>query len=63
MRSNKWYWCTYLQGGNRDADIENRKVDLRVRGDELRDGDWHMSCVKQLVGICCIAQGAQFSAL
>ena len=39
MRSNKWYWCTYLQGGNRDADIENRKVDLRVRGDELRDGD------------------------
>ena len=39
MRSNKWYWCTYLQDRNRDADIENRKVDLRVRGNELRDWD------------------------
>ena len=39
MGSKQWYWCTYLQSRNRATDIENRKVDLRVRGDELRDWD------------------------
>ena len=35
----KWYRWTYFQGRNRDADIENRYVDMRGRGwwDELGD--------------------------
>ena len=37
----KWYRWTYLQGGNRDADIENKHVDTgegvgRGGKDELR---------------------------
>ena len=26
----KWYWWTYLQGRNRDADVENRLVDMVI---------------------------------
>ena len=28
----KWYRLTYMQGGNRDADIENRCVDREMEG-------------------------------
>ena len=36
----KWYRCIYLQGRNRDADVENGHVGMGVKGerwDELRD--------------------------
>ena len=28
MESKTWYWWTYLQGSNGDADIENRHMDM-----------------------------------
>ena len=28
----RWYWWTYLQGSDRDTDIENRHVDIGRRG-------------------------------
>ena len=28
MESKRWYWWTYLQGSNGDADIENRHMDM-----------------------------------
>ena len=28
----KWYWWTYLQGSNRDTDIENELVDTEGQG-------------------------------
>ena len=30
----RWYWRTYLQGSNADADIENRLPDM------LGEGEW-----------------------
>ena len=36
----KWYRCIYLQGRDRDADVENGHVGMGVKGerwDELRD--------------------------
>ena len=30
----KWYWWTYFQGKNRDADIENRLVGTGGEGEE-----------------------------
>ena len=27
MESRKWFWWTYLQGRNRDTDIDSRPVD------------------------------------
>ena len=39
----KWYWWTYLEGKNRDTDIENRLVDTKGEGgDELGDWVWHI---------------------
>ena len=29
----KWYWWTYLQGRNKDADLENGIVDAAGEGD------------------------------
>ena len=29
----KWYWWTYLQGRNREADIEKRVVDTVGKGE------------------------------
>ena len=29
----KWYWCSYLQGKNRDRDIENRPVSTAGEGE------------------------------
>ena len=29
----KWYWWTYFQGRNRDADLENRLVDTVQKGE------------------------------
>ena len=31
---DKWYWWTYLQGRNRDADIENGLVDTAGEGED-----------------------------
>ena len=39
----QWYRCIYLQGRNRDADVENGRVGMGVKGgrwDELRDWSW-----------------------
>ena len=30
----KWYWWTYLQGRNRDTDVESRLVDMLIGGGE-----------------------------
>ena len=41
----KWYRWTYLQGRNRDTDVENRREDTgcrKGRWDELGDWDWHI---------------------
>ena len=42
---NCYFW-TYLQGRNRDADVEKRLVDMgwirRRMWDELRESDWHI---------------------
>ena len=29
----RWYWLTYWQGRNRDADMENRLMDTAVEGE------------------------------
>ena len=34
----KWYWWTYLQGSNRETDIENRLVD--TVGEEEDETNW-----------------------
>ena len=48
----KWYRWTYLQGRNRDADIENRCVDM-VEGEEKGGMNWEigidihtLTCIK-----------------
>ena len=38
MESRKWYWWTYLQGRNRDADTENRLVG--TAGEEEGGMNW-----------------------
>ena len=50
----KYYWWTYLQGRNRDGDIENRHVDTVGDGGEGKI-NWEtsiymciLSCVKQV---------------
>ena len=65
MRSFLW---TYLQGRNRDADIENGLVDT---GDEKGGTNWESStdtysllCLKQLAsGKRLYSTGSQFSVL
>ena len=56
-----------MQGRNREADTEERLADT---GGEEREGQTGSSIgvcappsVKQLVGRCCVAQGAQLAAL
>ena len=67
----KWYWWTYLKGRNRDTDTENRLVDTAGEGES--EMNWEKSnealtCMHshawntQLVGSCCVTQGAQSSA-
>ena len=45
----KWYRWTYLQGRNRDVDVENRHVDMGRRGDgmncEIRIDIYTLPCV------------------
>ena len=41
----RWYWWTYLQGSNGDADTENRLVDMVTEekgGDEVREQHWNI---------------------
>ena len=39
MESRKRYWWTYFQGGNGDANLENRIVDTVVEGESATDGE------------------------
>ena len=64
----KRYRGTYLQGRNRDTGIEKALVDAAGEGEggtnwEIRIDIHTPPCVKQIVGSCCLAQGAQLSAL
>ena len=40
----KWHWPTYLQGRNRDTDVENRLTDMegKEKWDEVREYHWHV---------------------
>ena len=47
----KWYWWTYLQGRNGDADIRNRLLDTVGEGESERNGEsrkdiYKLPCVK-----------------
>ena len=47
----KWYRRTYLQGRNRDADVENRHVDTGGEGEggtnwEIRNDIFTLQCMK-----------------
>ena len=60
-----WFWWTYLQGRDWDADIKNRlctqQWKARVRQIErlaLKYLQYHMQN-RHLMGSCCIKQGAQ----
>ena len=64
----RWYWCTYLQNSNVDADIENRLMDMAGwEGKKERVGclervTWKHTwpSVKQIaMGICCMTRGTQ----
>ena len=49
----KWYWGTYLQGRNRDTDIENRLLDSAREGkggtnQESSIETYTLPCVKQM---------------
>ena len=65
----KWYWWTSFQGRNRETDMKNRLMD--TAGDGEGGMNWEnstelytLSYVKwQLVGSCCITQGALPGAL
>ena len=70
----KWYRSTYLQGRNRDVDIENGHVDTVGEGDggtnwEIGIDIYILPCVKyiasrnMLLRTCYKAQEAQLSAL
>ena len=53
-----------MQGRNRDTDIENEHVDTEGKEEcgmnrEIRIDIYTLPCVRQLMGTCCIAQGAQ----
>ena len=39
----RWYWGTYLQGSNRDTDIENRLVDMGRDGGGEGGTNWDSS--------------------
>ena len=51
----KWYWWTYFQGRNGDADIENRLLDTVGEEEsgtsrESSIDKYTLSCVKQIAG-------------
>ena len=67
MNLEEWYWWTYLQGRNRDADIKTR---LGMAGTE-GGANWESSSetytlpyINQIAnGKFCITQGAQCGSL
>ena len=65
----KWYRSIYLQGRNRDTDVENRPMDTvgegRVEQVERAAVTRIHYCVenRQLVGSCRITQPAELGAL
>ena len=62
----KWYWWTYLQGGNGDADIEDGLVDTAEEGEggvNAESGGDPDTPERELVGRCCVPWGAQLAAL
>ena len=38
----KWYQWTYLQGRNKDADVENKLVNTEGEGESGREQHWHI---------------------
>ena len=64
----KWYWWTYFQGRNRDADVKKGLVDTVGEGEggtkwESSIDIYTLLYGKQLVGSCYITQGAQLGNL
>ena len=61
----RWYWWTYLQGSNGDADVDNKLVD--TVGEEEGRMNWERRLetytticeIRYPVKIYCIMQGAQ----
>ena len=41
MEYRKWYLWTYLQGRNRDTDVENGYVDAAREGEGGMNWEWH----------------------
>ena len=65
---DKWPWRAYLQGSNRDADMENRLVDTVAEGEcgtnwESIIETYTWPYEKYLVGFYWMLQGAQLRAL
>ena len=50
----KWYWWAYLQGRNRDADVENRLVDM---GEGEGEMNWESS-----IDICALLSVKQIAS-
>ena len=64
----KWSWRTYLQGSNRDADMENRLVDTVAKGEGGTNWEsiierYTWPYAKYILGFCWMMQGAQPGAL
>ena len=62
----RWYWWTYLQGSNADADIEKtcgHSWGRRGLGQIERVAWKHIHLTDSKWGICCMTQGSQTSAL
>ena len=55
MESEKnWYRWSYLEGRNKDTDIENKRMDTKggVGGwDELGDWNWHIYTIDSMYKI------------
>ena len=65
----KWYRWTCLQGRSRDTDLENGPVEIvgeRGGWDDLREHHrhctYHQVSNRQVMGSCCVAQGALLCA-
>ena len=65
---DKWSWRTYLQGSNRDADMENRLADTVAEGEGRKNWESYQWNIYMIIGkihrgFCLMMQGAQPSAL
>ena len=55
----RWYWWTYLQGSNGDADIENKLVD--IVGEGKGGKNWKSNTEKICITICKIDSQFEFA--